>query len=88
MSIAEAPRELKTTGNAKKLSFFHVRNWLGMPLGVWLPLLARNRFAVSPSSIPQAVRMLFFGQFNTVFHCMDRLIYGCRVARTAIPNSV
>ena len=84
MSTVESKRELKTTGESKKLSFFHVRNWLGMPLGVWLPLLARNRFAVSPSSIPQALRMVLFGQFNTAFHWADRLIYGRRVARTPI----
>jgi hypothetical protein len=86
MSTAAAPRELRTTGSSKKLNFFHVRNWLGMPMGVWYPLLARNRFAASPSRLLQVLRMSAFTPINTVFHGLDRLVYGRRVARTAIPH--
>lgn len=86
MSTAAAPRGLKTTGTSKKLNFFHVRNWLGMPMGVWYRLLARNGFAASPSRMLQVLRMGAFSPINTAFHGLDRAIYSRRVARTAIPH--
>lgn len=76
---------LKTTGDAKKLNFFHVRNWLGMPLGVWLRLLKDNERAVSASRVPQVMRMTLFSLFNTAFHWADRLIYDRPVARAPDP---
>jgi hypothetical protein len=85
MTTAVEPRgELKTTSSAKKLSFFHMRNWLGMPAGVWWPMLARNRFAVSPGRSLQLLRMSLFTPFNSVLHGLDRAIYGRRVARTTV----
>jgi len=86
MTTAAATRELKTTGTAKKLNFFHVRNWLGMPMGVWYPLLARNRCAASPSRFLQVLRMGAFAPINTALHGLDRLVYSRRVARTPIPH--
>lgn len=86
MTTAPAVRELKTTSTSKKMNFFQVRNWLGMPTGVWWSLLVRNRFAVSPSRALQALRMSLFAPINTAFHGLDRLVYGRRVVRTAIPH--
>ena len=54
------------SGNAKKLRFYHVRNWLGMPLSVWLPLLVRNKFAAT--RVGQALRMLLFATGNSLMH--------------------
>lgn len=72
------------SGNAKKLRFYHVRNWLGMPLSVWLPLLVRNRFAVT--RVGQALRMLFFATGNSLMHRADQLIYSGRVRRAPAPE--
>jgi hypothetical protein len=86
MSTAPALRESKTTGTSKKLNFFHVRNWLGMPMGVWYRLLLRNGLKASPSRLLQVLRMCAFTPFNTVFHGLDALVYGRRAARTPIPH--
>ena len=66
---------VKTVTEAKKMGFFHVRQWVGMPLGVWLKALWDHGFDVSPSRVPQVLRIAFFGLFNTVFHWTDRFVY-------------
>lgn len=72
------------SGNAKKLRFYHVRNWLGMPLSVWLPLLVRNKFAAT--RVGQALRMLLFATGNSLMHRADQLIYSVRVRRAPAPE--
>src|SRR5262245_56439539 len=74
-------------GEGEELGVLKLRVWQGMPLSVWLPLLARNRFAVSPSRILQAGRMTVFSVFNSLLHGADRLLYGRRVARTPTPDN-
>ena len=71
----------KTTSEARKMSFFHVRNWHGMPLGVWLRALRANHFAVPASCALQALRMTGFACANTLLHWADRFIYDRPVAR-------
>ena len=80
-TTAAGPRELRTTGASKKLNFFHVRNWQGMPMGVWYRLFLKNGLAFSPSRVLQVIRMSVTTPFNTLFHGLDRLAYGRRVAR-------
>ena len=75
---------VKTKGDQKKLRFYHVRNWLGMPLSVWLPLLARNHFAAT--RIGQVLRMMMFASVNSLMHRADQLIYARRVRRAPKPE--
>jgi hypothetical protein len=77
---------LKTTGDAKKLSFFHVRNWMGMPFGVWQRVLRENGFKVEPSRLLQAIRLTVFSGINTGLHWADRLVYDRPVARKPAPQ--
>jgi hypothetical protein len=83
--LPQSSGEVKTQGEAQKLRFYHMRNWFGMPLGVWLELLARYRFAVSPGRLLQAARMTAFAPINSVFHWLDALIYRGRVRAAAAP---
>ena len=73
-----------TRGAKRNVRFYHLRNWLGMPLSVWLPLLAENRFAVT--RIGQATRQTFFSCGNSLFHRLDQLFYSKRVAASAEPK--
>jgi hypothetical protein len=54
-----------------------------MPLSVWLPLLVRNRFAVT--RVGQALRQTLFSVGNSFFHRIDQLAYGSRIARRPAP---
>ena len=76
----------KTTSEARKMSFFHVRNWHGMPLGVWLRALGANHFAVPASCALQALRMTGFACANTLLHWADRFVYDRPVARAPDPR--
>lgn len=71
----------KTTSDAKKFNFFHVRQWVGMPLGVWLRALWDHNFTVSPARVPQVLRIALFGALNTVLHWTDRFVYERPVKR-------
>jgi hypothetical protein len=73
-----------TKSPAADWRFFHLRNWMGMPLSVWLPLLARNRFAVT--RVGQAVRMMVFAAGNSVLHRVDQLVYSRRIAGRPAPQ--
>jgi hypothetical protein len=77
--------EVKTRGDAQKLRFYHMRNWFGMPMGVWLRVLARHHFAVSPSRLLQAARMTAFAPINSVLHGLDALVYRRRVQAAPDP---
>jgi hypothetical protein len=76
----------KTSSDARKMNFFHVRNWVGMPIGVWVRALWDHGFVVSPSRIPQALRIALFGAFNGLFYWTDRFVYDRPIARTPPPQ--
>ncbi|MBL9082418.1 MAG: sulfotransferase [Planctomycetales bacterium] len=78
------PPAVATRGDSRKLRFYHIRNWLGMPLGVWLPLLARNRFAAP--RVGQVLRQTVFSAVNSLLHRADQLIYSGRVRRAPAPE--
>jgi hypothetical protein len=78
--------ELRTTGDSKKLNFFHVRTWLGMPLGVWLRAWRENGWKLDAARLPQAIRLTLFSLFNTGLHWADRLVYDRPVARGPQPK--
>jgi len=77
---------LRTTSDAKKMNFFHIRNWVGMPLRVWLSALRKNRFEVAPSRVPQVLRIALFSLFNSAFYWTDRFVYDRPVARAPLPH--
>lgn len=79
--------QVKTTSDAKKFNFFHVRQWLGIPFGVWLKALRANRFQVSPSRLHQALRLTIFSIINTSLYWTDRIIYDRLVARSRTPQA-
>lgn len=75
--------EVQTAGAGQRWRFYHLRNWLGMPLSVWLPLLWRNHFAVT--RIGQALRQTVFAVGNSLFHRVDQLLYASKIARSPAP---
>jgi hypothetical protein len=58
--------------------------WLGMDAFAWLRLLARNRFAIGLPYVHVACVNLIVGLFNTLLRWVQTVLYGRRVARTAI----
>jgi hypothetical protein len=79
------PRALARS-EAKKLKWYQVRNWLGMPLSVWLGLLVRYRFPVSPARLDQVIRTTVFAGANSLLHFFDQVFYSSHVRRAAPPK--
>ena len=79
-------REQRSAGEASgaKGRPWELRIWSGMLLSGWLGLLARNRFAVSPSRIPMALIMTALSCFNSFTRLLQESIYGRRIAATEI----
>ncbi len=59
--------------------FWAPRFWHGMGFGAWFGLLARNRFAVSPSRIPMALSITNTTILNSFSSVFDKLLFGHRV---------
>jgi hypothetical protein len=66
--------------------WYQPRIWAGMSLGGWLRLLARNRFAVSPSRIPLALVVTLCSLGNSGLKWLQWLLLGRRVARVEVPD--
>jgi hypothetical protein len=62
------------------------RLWHGMACGPWLRLLARNRFAISPSRLPLAATVTVCTLLNSTLGAWQRLRYGRQVASTFIDS--
>lgn len=60
--------------------------WLGFDFFAWMRLLARNRFAVSFSMLPQAVLITVFSLINTLLRWIETLWYGAAIRRTKLPD--
>ena len=60
--------------------FWAPRFWHGMPLGVWLPLWAENRFVASPSRLGLVATISAAAVFNSLATPLANLVYGRRVA--------
>jgi hypothetical protein len=56
-----------------------------MPLSVWLRLLRRHRFAVSPSRLPRALAMTAIALVNSHFARRQRRRWARRIAETRLP---
>jgi omega-hydroxy-beta-dihydromenaquinone-9 sulfotransferase len=64
--------------------WYHGRLWHGMELSGWLRLLARNRFAVSPSRVPAALSITLVSAVNTALRGWQAVRFGSRAARVPI----
>lgn len=60
------------------------RFWNGMDFSTWMRLLARNRFAVSPSRWPLAASITVSSALNSFANVFGRLMYDHRVRRTEL----
>ncbi len=64
--------------------WYHARLWHGMHLSAWLRLLARNRFSVSPSRLPETVSITAVSTVNSVLRWFQILLFARRAARVKI----
>jgi hypothetical protein len=62
------------------------RFWDGMSTWGWIGLMARNRFAIAPHRIGMAVIVFIVSIFNFILWAIQTLIFGRRIARTALKN--
>ena len=63
------------------------RFWHGMTLGSWLPLLIRNRFAVSPSRWPIAATITAASVLNSFASVFDHLMFSYRARTTRLKEA-
>jgi hypothetical protein len=64
--------------------YWSPRFWHGMQLGTWLRLLARNRFAVTPSRVPMAAGITLTCALNSCASVFDRLVLDYTRSRTKL----
>jgi len=67
-----------------KYSFFMPRIWHGMPPQVWFPLLAKNRFHISPSRLHHAIAISLFSPISAMLAMVQHLGWGRAIAQTQI----
>src|SRR5579883_180190 len=79
------PAEVAAAGAARGGAREWLHVWSGMPLSVWLRLLGRHRFAVSPSRLPRALAMTGLACVNSYFARRQRRRHARAIAATALP---
>jgi omega-hydroxy-beta-dihydromenaquinone-9 sulfotransferase len=67
-----------------KYPYWAPRFWHGMTLGTWLPLLARNHFAVSPNRLPIAASITATSVLNSFASVFDHLMFSYRSRATRL----
>ncbi|MBW3599250.1 MAG: sulfotransferase [Planctomycetes bacterium] len=74
-------------GQGDLYPWYTPRPWCGMTVGIWLKLLAKNRFAIAPSRWPMAAAVSAFSPFNSLLRVASELRYGAaaRDARVQPP---
>jgi hypothetical protein len=78
-SVAEKP----PTSNSR-FPWYAPRMWSGMTAGVWLKLLASNRFAVSPSRWPMAAVVSSFCLMNSCGRLLSEAFYRRAAERVSL----
>lgn len=73
---------MSVTGTKRKP--WQLRVWHGMTAGAWFRLLARNRFAVTPSRWHRALIISLASVNNSGLALLQRLMFGKRIARTEL----
>jgi len=81
-----AAAEKKPQEQGARERFWHMRFWNGMWFTGWFRLLARNRFAISPSRVGMALIISMLTFVHLVLWAIQQLIYGRRIARIEIPH--
>jgi hypothetical protein len=74
----------KSAPAAKKERRWSPRIWIGMRLGDWLTLVARNRFRISPRYWIKAALVTIVTATATALWALEALFWGRAVRRTAI----
>lgn len=77
-------RESRSTGQVVRL--WHMRAWSGMNMTGWFGVLARNRFAISPSRVPMAITLSGLSLINSSLAVLQRLVYGRRIDATELQD--
>ncbi len=72
------------TGAVNPYPLLAPRFWHGMPSHIWWPLLARNRFSVSPSRLHMAAALVFFTPINDLLALSQQFIHGRAIRRTKL----
>jgi len=86
MGIAQDGKGATGQKSGYKDRFWIPRFWDGMCLGGWIPLLVRNRFAVSPIRMAMALLILCLGFLNLVLWLLQTALYGRKIERTKIED--
>jgi len=68
-----------------KHPWYTARAWHGISFGVWMQLLAANRFAISPSRLPLAITVTVASLFNSAFRLTSEALYRRRAERVQPP---
>lgn len=75
---------MSESGSRRK--FFQLRVWYGMTATVWLRLLVRNRFRISPSRFFLVALISVASVGNSVLAFVQRMILGRRIDRVRLPE--
>jgi len=87
MQTASNPAPPAAASRPHAYPFWAPRFWHGMGFATWFRLLARNRFAVSPSLTPMALSITGAANLNSFAGVFDRLLFGhiARATKLATP---
>ncbi len=66
--------------------FWIPRFWDGMGVSGWFPLVARNRFVISPICIGMAILIGFLSIVNSLLWLIQAAVFGRRIDRTNIEH--
>ncbi len=73
--------------NEPKYPALSFRPWHGMTLGIWLSLLSRNRFGISPVRLPLGTTITLASLFNSMLRQISESIYAHRAEQTEIKHA-
>lgn len=86
--VAEKPAKKPAKQDAfHSYPFWTPRFWHGMPLSVWLGLIARNRFKIHPIRWPMAFLITLISIFNSACGLLQNMFYGRSIDRTEITQT-
>lgn len=71
---------------SSKTSRSNASLWLGIDCFAWLRLLVRNRLAIRPAKLPQAVLISLVSVFNTSLRWLQSLCYGAAIRQVELPD--
>ena len=80
----ESPARENVMPKSNRRSYWAPKFWHGLTLPVWIRLLVRNRFAVSPSLWPIALSITLTATVHSMLAFLQSLFFSRRIARTEI----